>query len=97
MRLSTGTETALVVLFILIVFPIFFTALWVGITLLMSFIGGWGKVGGLGHLLSPARTIAGLSRFSKNIPLYLLVRWCAKLPRTAQRSKAVCCFAWETR
>ena len=45
MRLSTGTETALVVLFILIVFPIFFTALWVGITLLMSFIGGWGKVG----------------------------------------------------
>ena len=28
----------------LIAFPIFFSALWVGITLLMSFIGGWGKV-----------------------------------------------------
>jgi hypothetical protein len=26
-------------------FPIFYTALWVGITMLMSFIGGWGKVG----------------------------------------------------
>jgi hypothetical protein len=45
MGLSTGTETALVVLFILIVFPIFFTILWIGITLAMSFIGGWGKVG----------------------------------------------------
>jgi hypothetical protein len=43
--LSNGTETGLIVLFILIVFPIFFTTLWVGITLLMSFIGGWGKVG----------------------------------------------------
>lgn len=45
LRLSTGTETALIVLFILIAFPIFFTVLWVGVTLLMSFIGGWGKVG----------------------------------------------------
>lgn len=45
MGLSTGTTTALTVLFILIVFPIFFTALWVSVTLLMSFIGGWGKVG----------------------------------------------------
>jgi hypothetical protein len=45
MRLSTGTETGLIVLFILVAFPIFFTALWVGVTLLMSFIGGWGKVG----------------------------------------------------
>lgn len=45
MRLSTGTSTALIFLFVLIVFPIFFTALWVGITLLMSFIGGWGRVG----------------------------------------------------
>jgi hypothetical protein len=43
--LSTGTETALIVLFILIIFPIFFTALWVGITLIMSFVGGWGRVG----------------------------------------------------
>lgn len=45
LRLSTGTETGLIVLFILIAFPIFFSALWIGITLLMSFIGGWGKVG----------------------------------------------------
>ena len=45
MRLSTGTSTALIVLFVLVIFPIFFTALWIGITLLMSFIGGWGKVG----------------------------------------------------
>jgi hypothetical protein len=45
LRLSTGTETGLIVLFILIVFPIFFTGLWVCITLLMSWIGGWGKVG----------------------------------------------------
>lgn len=44
MGLSTGTETALIVLFILIAFPIFFSALWIGITLLMSFIGGWGRV-----------------------------------------------------
>lgn len=43
--MSTGTETGLIVLFILIAFPIFFTGLWVGITLLMSWIGGWGKVG----------------------------------------------------
>ena len=43
--MSTGTTTALTVLFILIVFPIFFGALWVGITLAMSYIGGWGKVG----------------------------------------------------
>lgn len=43
--MSSGTTTGLIVLFVLIVFPIFFTALWVSITLLMSFIGGWGKVG----------------------------------------------------
>ena len=45
LRLSSGTETALIVLFILIVFPIFFTALWVSVTLIMSFVGGWGRVG----------------------------------------------------
>lgn len=43
--MSDGTNSALVLLFILIVFPIFFTALWVGITLAMSYIGGWGRVG----------------------------------------------------
>lgn len=43
--MSTGTTTALTVLFILIIFPIFFTALWIGVTLTMSFVGGWGRVG----------------------------------------------------
>lgn len=42
--MSNSTGTWLVLLLVLIAFPIFFSALWVGITLLMSFIGGWGKV-----------------------------------------------------
>lgn len=42
--MSNSTGTWLVLLFVLVAFPIFFSALWVGITLLMSFIGGWGKV-----------------------------------------------------
>ncbi|MDB5553684.1 MAG: hypothetical protein JWL86_3668 [Rhizobium sp.] len=42
--MSNGTGTWLILLFVLVAFPIFFTILWVGITLLMSFIGGWGKV-----------------------------------------------------
>lgn len=45
--MSTGTETALIVLFVLIIFPIFFTALWIGITFFLSFVGGWGRVGKL--------------------------------------------------
>ena len=43
--MNNGQNTLLIVLFVLVAFPIFFTALWVGITLLMSFIGGWGRVG----------------------------------------------------
>lgn len=43
--MSTGTSSVLIFLFVLIVFPIFFSLLWIGITLLMSWIGGWGKVG----------------------------------------------------
>ncbi|MGV3548527.1 hypothetical protein [Rhizobium sp.] len=43
--MTTGTTTVLIVVFILIAFPIFFTLLWVSITLLMSWIGGWGRVG----------------------------------------------------
>jgi hypothetical protein len=42
--MSNSTGTWLTLLFVLIAFPIFFSILWVGITLLMSFIGGWGKV-----------------------------------------------------
>jgi hypothetical protein len=42
--MSNGTGTWLVLLFVLIAFPIFFSVLWVSITLIMSFIGGWGKV-----------------------------------------------------
>jgi len=42
--MSNGTGSLLILLFVLVAFPIFFTILWVGITLLMSFIGGWGKV-----------------------------------------------------
>lgn len=42
--MSNGTGTWLILLFVLVAFPLFFTILWVGITLLMSFIGGWGKV-----------------------------------------------------
>ena len=42
--MSSSTATWLTLLFVLVVFPIFFTALWIGITLLMSFIGGWGRV-----------------------------------------------------
>ena len=34
-------NTTLIVLFVLVAFPIVFSALWIGITLLMSFIGGW--------------------------------------------------------
>lgn len=43
--MTTETTTVLTVVFILVAFPIFFVALWVGITLLMSWIGGWGRVG----------------------------------------------------
>lgn len=43
--MNDGQNTLLIVTFSLVVFPIAFTALWVGITLLMSFIGGWGRVG----------------------------------------------------
>lgn len=43
--MSNGTSSVLLVLFILVIFPIFFAALWIGITLLLSFIGGWGSVG----------------------------------------------------
>ena len=42
--MSNSTGTLLVLLLVLIAFPIFFSALWVGITLLMSFIGGWGRL-----------------------------------------------------
>jgi hypothetical protein len=42
--MSNSTGTWLILLFVLVAFPVFFTILWVGITLLMSFIGGWGKV-----------------------------------------------------
>ena len=41
---STGASSVLIFLFVLIVFPIFFSALWIGITWLMSWIGGWGKI-----------------------------------------------------
>jgi hypothetical protein len=34
-------NTTLIVLFVLVAFPIVFSALWIGITLVMSFIGGW--------------------------------------------------------
>jgi hypothetical protein len=36
-----AANTTWIVLFILVVFPIFFSALWIGVTLAMSFIGGW--------------------------------------------------------
>ena len=36
-----AVNTTWIVLFILVAFPIFFSALWIGITLAMSFIGGW--------------------------------------------------------
>ena len=42
--MSNSTGTLLVLLLVLIAFPIFFAALWVGITLLMSYIGGWGRL-----------------------------------------------------
>lgn len=34
-------NTTAIVLLVIVVFPIFFAALWIGITQLMSFIGGW--------------------------------------------------------
>ena len=43
--MNNGTNTALIVVFVLVLFPIFFAGLWIGITLLMSFIGGWDRVG----------------------------------------------------
>ena len=61
--MSTGTTTALTVLFILIVFPVFFTALWVSITFAMSYIGGWGKVG----RQYPAAGAPPLGRALKNV------------------------------
>ena len=42
--MSNGTATGMVLLFVVVVFPIFFTTLWISITWLMSFIGGWGRV-----------------------------------------------------
>lgn len=42
--MESGTNTAMIVVFVLVAFPIFFTAMWVGVTLLMSLIGGWGRV-----------------------------------------------------
>lgn len=43
--MSNGTATASVLLFILVVFPIFFVAMWTLTTWLMSLLGGWGRVG----------------------------------------------------
>lgn len=43
--MNEGQNTALIVLFVLVAFPIFFSALWIGVTLLMSLIGGWGRLG----------------------------------------------------
>lgn len=42
--MEDAANTTAIVLFILVVFPIFFSALWIGITLGMSFIGGWRTV-----------------------------------------------------
>ena len=42
--MESGTNTAMIVVFVLVAFPFFFTAMWVGVTLLMSLIGGWGRV-----------------------------------------------------
>ena len=42
--MGSTTGTWLTLLFVAVVFPIFFTALWIGITYLMSLIGGWGRV-----------------------------------------------------
>lgn len=39
--MENAVGTTLLVLFIFVAFPIFFGALWIGITLAMSFIGGW--------------------------------------------------------
>lgn len=55
--MNEGTNTALIVLFVLVLFPIFFTGLWIGITLLMSLIGGWGRVGR--HYPAGARPAGG--------------------------------------
>lgn len=43
--MQDGQNTLLIALFVLVAFPVFFSALWVSITLLMSFIGGWGRLG----------------------------------------------------
>lgn len=43
--MQDGQNTLPIVLFVLVAFPIFFGSLWMGITLLMSFIGGWGRLG----------------------------------------------------
>jgi hypothetical protein len=43
--MSSTTSMALIVAFVLVGFPLAFGALWIFITRLMSFIGGWDRVG----------------------------------------------------
>lgn len=62
--MGNGTGSLLILLLVLIAFPIFFSALWVGITLLMSYIGGWGKVAKQYPALGPPPTGAVLRHVS---------------------------------
>jgi hypothetical protein len=43
---STGLSTWLTLALVILVWPVFFVALWSGVMLLASLVGGWGRLGG---------------------------------------------------
>ena len=73
--MSNGTGNLLTLLLVLIAFPIVFTALWLGVTYLMSWIGGWGRLASIypaemkpneGHTLRHVTGMFGMARY-KNV------------------------------
>jgi hypothetical protein len=51
---STGLSMWLVMALVIVIWPIFFIALWVGIVMLMSLIGGWRRLARLYRAERPA-------------------------------------------